>query len=151
MNPPLRTKEDADSIIKAIADGTIDAIITDHAPHIEAQKDVEFNLAPFGIIGLETALGLVLTSLYHHSGIIDIEKIVERMSYAPARILGIENNGVQKGAEANLTIIDVDKHWVVKKEEILSKSKNSPYIGKTLQGKAVGVIVNGEWRYKIED
>lgn len=146
MNPPLRTEEDGKAIEAALKDGTFDAIVTDHAPHTEAEKDVEFNLAPFGIIGLETSLGLVLSTLYHGK-ILDLPAIVNLMSYGPAKILGIENQGIKIGAKAHLTMVDLDKEWTVKKEEFVSKSRNSPFIGWNLKGKAVGTMVNGKWTY----
>ncbi|MCH7504232.1 dihydroorotase [PVC group bacterium] len=150
MYPPLRTPEDGEAIIEGLKDGTLDAIVTDHAPHAEANKDVEYNVAAFGIIGLETSLGLVLTTLYHKK-ILDLEAIIERMSYGPCRILGVENQGIAKGADAHLTLIDLEKEWIVKKEEIVSKSKNSPFIGWSLKGQVVGTMVNGIWTYQIND
>ena len=148
VSPPLRSKEDVEAIKEAIADGTIDCIVTDHAPHTKEDKEVGFDGAPFGLIGLETSLGLTITELVK-PGIIDLPKMVDKMSTAPARIAGIVNKGVIKtGYDADITIIDPDKEWTVTKEGFVSKSKNSPFIGRKLKGQVEYTICGGKVVYK---
>jgi dihydroorotase len=148
VNPPLRSQENVEAIKQAIADGTIDCIVTDHAPHTKEDKEVGFDGAPFGMIGLETSLGLVMTELVH-AGIMDLSKMVDKMSTAPARIVGLSNKGVIKsGADADITIIDPDQEWVVTKEGFVSKGKNSPFIGRTLKGRVEYTICSGKVVYK---
>ena len=143
MNPPLRRPEDKKAVVQGIKKGIIDAIATDHAPHSILEKDVEFDKAPFGTIGLETALAVVLTELFH-SGIMSLPDVVERMSIAPQRILGVDGfAAVKEGSEANLCLFDLDKEWVVGENSFASKSSNSCFIGKTLRGKVVGTVVGG--------
>lgn len=149
MNPPLRTEEDRLAIIEGLKDGIIDAISTDHAPHTEAEKDVEFDFAPFGIIGFETAFSLGLKELVNKK-IISIEELIKKMCYNPAQIIGINCAGIVKGATANLIIVDLGKIWVLEKEKILSKSKNTPFIGWELPGVIVNTIVNGKIVYPYE-
>ncbi|MBN2453229.1 MAG: dihydroorotase [Candidatus Omnitrophica bacterium] len=143
MNPPLRSKEDADALRKAIADGTIDAIATDHAPHTDSEKDVEFDYAPFGVIGLETALSLSIMELVD-SKIVSWSGLISKLSYNPAKILGLKAGTLSKGAPADIVIIDPNKEYIYKKELIESKSKNSPFIGWSLKGKVTDVFVGGK-------
>ncbi|MCI0480645.1 MAG: dihydroorotase, partial [Candidatus Dadabacteria bacterium] len=138
MNPPLRSKEDADAIKKALADGTIDAIATDHAPHTDSEKDVEFDYAPFGVIGLETALGVAVIELVEKK-ILSWSGLIAKLSYNPAGILGLKSGTLSKGAPADIVIIDPQKEYAYKKESIESKSKNSPFIGWKLKGKVTDV------------
>ena len=148
VNPPLRSREDVEAIKAAIADGTIDCIVTDHAPHTKEDKEVGFDGAPFGLIGLETSLGLTITELVV-PGIIDLPKMVDRMSSAPARIVGLTKKGVIKpGNDADITIIDPDKEWTVTKEGFVSKSKNSPFVGRKLYGQVEYTICGGKIVYK---
>jgi len=148
VNPPLRSQEDIDAIKEAIADGTIDCIVTDHAPHTKEDKEVGFDGAPFGLIGLETSLGLTITELVHPR-IIDLSQMVDRMSRAPARIVGLANKGeIKIGYDADITIIDPDKEWTVTKEGFVSKSKNSPFIGRKLKGFVEYTIFGGKAVYK---
>ncbi len=147
MNPPLRTEKDKEEIIKGLQDGTIDAIITDHAPHTEEEKNVELSKAPNGIIGFETALAATITAL------VDKEKLsyldmVRLMSYSPAKVLGIDRGEIKQGAVADLTIFDPDIEYVYSKESIVSKSKNTPFIGKKLKGQVAYTIVNGKIVYE---
>jgi dihydroorotase len=143
MNPPLRSSEDVAALREAVIDGTIEVIATDHAPHAHAEKEMEFDYAPFGIIGLETALGLILTEFYH-SGLLTLAMIVERMAVNPARILKLKHKGtLAPGADADITIIDPDREWIVEEQDVQSKSKNSPFIGWKLKGQAVMTIVAG--------
>lgn len=149
VNPPLRSKEDLKAIGEALKDGTIDVIATDHAPHTEAEKDVEFDIAPSGMIGLETALSLAIEELIGKN-IISWKELVEKMSSMPAKILNIKSKGsLAAGNDADLAIIDPEAEWVLKKEEILSKSKNSPFIGKRLKGKVACTICSGKIVYNL--
>jgi dihydroorotase len=143
MNPPLRTREDVDALKKGLKDGTIDVIATDHAPHSFDEKQVEFQSAPFGIVGLETALGLVVTELVN-SGVLTLSQMIEKMSTNPRRIVNLPEIRIAEGQQANLTIFDPATEWVVDIQAFKSKSKNSPFGGRKLTGKPVGVINNGE-------
>jgi dihydroorotase len=143
MNPPLRTKEDVDALKKGLKDGTIDVIATDHAPHSFDEKQVEFQSAPFGIVGLETALGLVVTELVN-TGVLTLSQMIEKMSTNPRRILNLPEIRIAEGQDANLTIFDPSAEWIVDTQAFKSKSKNSPFGGRKLMGKPVGVINNGE-------
>jgi dihydroorotase len=142
MNPPLRTAEDREALRKAVHDGTIDVIATDHAPHIESEKDIEFNYAPFGIIGFETAIASLNTLLIEDK-ITDWNGIVELMSLHPAKILGLDKGALSEGKEADITIIEPNERWVYTKEDIRSKSKNSPFIGLEFKGNVKYTIVGG--------
>lgn len=146
MNPPLREDLDVEAIKEGLRDGTIDAIATDHAPHHSDEKDLEFNLALNGIIGLETSLSLSLNLVQEK--VLDVKALVEKMSYNPSRILGINRGTLQVGAIADLSVIDPDAEWVYKDEMICSKSKNSPFIGRKMKGQAAYTIVGGKIVYK---
>jgi len=149
VNPPLRTSEDVEAIREAIKDGTIDCIVTDHAPHTHEEKEIEYDHAPFGMIGLETAVGLTITELVK-AKIISWSQMAERMSAAPARVVGLDNKGViAEGKDADITIIDSDKEWVFKKEDIASKSKNSPFIDRKFTGQVVATICGGKITYEV--
>ena len=148
MNPPLRSQEDVDAIKEGIKDGTIDCIVTDHAPHTVEDKEVGFDQAPFGMIGLETSLGLTIAELVA-PGILSLPQMVEKMSAAPARIVGLSNKGeIREGKDADLTIIDPDKEWIFSLEDIASKSKNTPFIGRKLKGTVEYTIYSGKVVYK---
>ncbi len=147
MNPPLREKKDIEALREGLADGTIDCIVTDHAPHSAEEKDVEFDAAPFGIIGLETSLGLILTELYH-KGILGLKDIISLMSTKPAQILGLKGGSLKVGDPADITIIDLQKEWKVKPAQFKSKSRNTPFGGWILKGKAIATIVGGEIVYR---
>ncbi len=142
VNPPLRTAEDCNALIDGVVDGTIDAIVTDHAPHTHYDKDCEFELAPFGMIGLETSLALVVTNLVN-PGHITWERAVELMSANPRAILRVERVALEASSTADLTVIDPNVEWTVDPEEFLSKSENSGFIGAELQGRATDVYVGG--------
>lgn len=142
MNPPLRSKEDVDALKKGLRDGTIDVIATDHAPHSFDEKQVEYQAAPFGIVGLETALGLVVTELVN-SGVLTLAQMIEKMSVNPRRILGLPEIRIAEGESANLTIFDPAAEWIVDTQTFKSKSRNSPFGGRKLTGKPIGVINNG--------
>lgn len=145
MNPPLRTQADVKAIIKGIKDGTIDCIITDHAPHAPEEK-ADFEKAPNGVVGLETSLAATLTALYH-TGEISLKKVVELMCVSPRRILGLEIPAIQPGKTADLVIADINKKWTVEPEKLHSKSKNTVFKGMTLTGKPVMTISKGVIRY----
>ncbi len=150
VNPPLRAKEDVEAIKAALQDGTIDCISTDHAPHTQEEKEADFDHAPYGMIGLETAVGLTVTELVA-PGIISWPQMAERMSTAPARIVGLKNKGeVKEGMDADITIIDPDKEWEVRREDFVSKSKNSPFVGRRLKGRVATTICNGNVVYQGE-
>lgn len=147
MNPPLRGQRDVEACIEGLADGTIDCIATDHAPHAKEKKMQELDRAPFGIIGLETALGLVVTRLIE-PGHLDWPAVIERMSVNPARILGIEKGTLAVGADADVTIIDPNVKWTVDPAEFRSKSTNTPFAGWELTGRAETVIVGGKVKFR---
>lgn len=143
VNPPLRTNEDVKALQKALADGIIDIIATDHAPHHFDEKDVEFDKAAFGMVGLETALGLVLTHLVG-TGKLSLSDMVERMSTAPARLLGLNLGTLAPESPADITVIDPELSWTVDPDKFYSKGKNTPFKDCKLTGKAVMTIVNGK-------
>jgi dihydroorotase len=143
MNPPLRTKSDVDAIIEGLKDGTIDCIATDHAPHSLHEKHVELENSPNGIIGLETALGLSLTHLYH-AGHLTLNQIIEKMSVNPRRILNLEAIELSVGSRANLTIFNPDIEWTVNKQLFKSKSQNTPFDKLVLKGKPIYSINNNQ-------
>ncbi|MGN0149918.1 MAG: dihydroorotase [Clostridia bacterium] len=143
MNPPLRTDDDVEAIKEGLADGTIDCIVTDHAPHHIDEKQCEFALAYNGIIGLETSLGLSLKYLVK-TGVLTITELIEKMAVNPSKILGISKGSLAEGKIADVIIFDPEKEWTVDVNKLHSKSKNSPYDGWTLCGKPEYVIVNGE-------
>ena len=146
MNPPLAAREDREALFAGLADGTVDAIATDHAPHEPALKDVEFDRAPFGITGFETALALALQQLVH-SGRIPLMRMVELFTAGPARILGMERS-IAPGQAADLTIFSVDRPWTFRASESASKSRNSPFDGRAFQGAPAATIVAGRVVYK---
>jgi len=147
MNPPLRTKADVEGVIAGLQDGTIDCIATDHAPHSIEEKDVEFDLAPNGIIGLETALGLAVTHLVK-PGLLSWSDLIEKMSANPAKIMKLEMGTLKKGYPADITVIDPERSWQVNVKKFRSKSRNSPYHGRRLTGRAIMTIVNGKVVYQ---
>jgi len=143
INPPLRTAEDVAAIKAALVDGTIDVIASDHAPHTDSEKDVEFDLAPFGKIGLESSLGVSIDELVN-TGVLTWKQLVEKFATNPARIIGLKSGTLKKGAVADITIIDPEKKYTITRETLESKSKNSPFVGWNLIGRAVGMFVAGE-------
>ncbi len=142
VNPPLRTAADAAALAAGVADGTVDALATDHAPHTDWEKDREFELAPFGMTGLETALSLVLTHLVG-PGTIGYDRLVELMAVAPRAILGAEPVKLEAGSVADLTVIDPAERWTVSREGFCSKAGNSGFMGVELTGRATDVYVGG--------
>ena len=139
MNPPLRTAEDVEALRRGLKDGTIDVIASDHAPHSFDEKQVEYQQAPFGIVGLETSIGLVITELVD-KGVLTLKQMIEKMSTNPRRILHLPEIRVAEGEEANLTIFDPEHEWVVDPGMFKSKSRNTPFGGRKLSGKAIGVL-----------
>src|SRR6266446_1839915 len=148
MNPPLAAREDREALLGGLADGTVDAIATDHAPHEPALKDVEFDRAPFGILGFETALALVLEQLVH-SGRLSLMRLVELFTAGPASVLGIERK-IAAGQPADLTIFSTDRAWTYNVKESASKSRNSPFDGRAFKGAAMATIVAGKVVYRRE-
>ena len=142
VNPPLRTQEDSDALLAGVIDGTIDCIVTDHAPHTAWEKDREFELSPFGMIGLETSLSLIMTQMVH-TGLIDYNRLVEVMAINPRKVLRVEEVKLQAGSIADITIIDPDLEWTVTADSFVSKAKNSGFIGADLKGRATDVYVGG--------
>ncbi len=147
MNPPLRTQSDVEAIIAGLQDGTIDCIATDHAPHTIESKDVEFDLAPNGIIGLETSLGLAITHLVK-PGLLSWSDLVMAMSTRPADVMKLKMGRLKKGYPADITIIDPEKSWKVNVSKFFSKCRNSPFNGRKLTGRAVATIVDGKIVYQ---
>lgn len=143
MNPPLRTRDDVEAMKEGLKDGTIDVIATDHAPHTIDEKEVEFTQAPFGIVGLETAVGLAITELVEKK-FLTLAQLIQKLSTNPRSILSLPPIRIAEGEMANLTILDPALEWIVDKEAFKSKSKNSPFHGARLKGKAVGIINNGK-------
>jgi dihydroorotase len=150
MSPPLRSREHVEAIVAAMKDGTIDAIATDHAPHHQDEKALEFDQAPFGITGLETAVGLAFDLV--HQGLIDLERVVEMCATNPARIFGLTDRGSLKvGSHADVTILDPQYEWVFDVSRSKSKSRNTPFHGRAMQGAAVATIVGGRLVYLHPD
>ena len=145
VNPPLRTKKDQEAIKQGLAAGTIDVIASDHAPHSSVEKELEFDAAANGLIGLETSLPLSLALV--ESGLLSLKDLVQKMSTNPARILGLEHVGLRPGNPADVTIIDPEKQFVVDADTFRSKSRNTPFDGLQLKGKAVLTMVGGKIVY----
>ena len=143
MNPPLRSAADRDAILAGIADGTIDILCSDHAPHCDYEKEVEFDYAPFGITGLETELALSLMQLVHTKRL-SLADLISKFTVAPARLLNLRKGTLSPGADGDVTIFDPDADWVFRVADSMSKSINSPFNGWKLAGKAVGTIVAGK-------
>jgi dihydroorotase len=150
MSPPLREPEDRESIRQGLKDGTIDVIATDHAPHHYDAKEREFDDAPNGIIGLETALGLAITELVK-TGLLSLAELVERMSSGPARIFGLPGGTLAPGAPADVTVFDPEAEWTVHPQEFYSRSRNTPFGGRRLTGRATVTIVRGQVVYQRPD
>lgn len=147
VNPPIREEKDRQAILEGLKDGTLDCIVTDHAPHHPNDKNVEYNLAAFGISGIETSFGFAVTYLYK-TGILTLPEIAAKMSGNPARILGLEGGEIAEGAAADLTIADLDEEWTVDSSKFLSKGKNTPFNGRKLSGSIKYTIVDGNVKYR---
>jgi len=144
VNPPLRTKKDIGALRTALKDGTIDCIATDHAPHNEIDKEVEYDQAPPGMIGLETAFALLNTRLVR-TGELELIELIRLMTSGPADVLGLPGGRMRKGEQADLVLIDTERNWTVEKARIRSKSKNTPLLGTELTGLVQGVFLEGKW------
>jgi len=149
MSPPLRSEEDRLQLIRALADGTIEAIATDHAPHHLDEKMLEYDRAPFGVIGLETALGVALTVLYH-TGLAPLVRVVEALTIGPAQAFALRGGTLAVGAPADITVFDPDREWVVDPKRFRSKSRNTPFSGWRLRGAVVATLVSGRDAYNAE-
>lgn len=149
VNPPLRSKADVQAIKQGLKDGTIDCIATDHAPHAESEKDVEYDNAPFGIIGLETAFSLAISELVE-PGILSLNQLCEKMAYNPALILNLDKGYIAPGCIADIVIIDPGKESIIRLDSFKSKSKNSPFIGRKVKGAVAFTIRNGKIVYQAE-
>ena len=150
MNPPLRTAEDRDALIKGLSEDILEVISTDHAPHSKEEKQGGFEKSPFGIVGLETSVGLTVTKLVK-PGHITLTQMIEKMSTNPAKILGIEKGTLKEGSAADITIINPDEEWIVYKKDFESKGKNTPFDGYKLSGKVKYTIVDGEVVYSDKE
>lgn len=148
MNPPLRTKEDRLAIKEGLSEDVIDVIASDHAPHTENEKEIEFERAAFGVIGLETELAVSIKELVD-SGLMKWPELINKLSFNPARILGINKGTLRKGSDADIAVIAPCEEWVVAKESLLSKSKNSPFLGVSLKGIVEYTICSGKIVYKV--
>jgi dihydroorotase len=142
MNPPLRSHHDRDAILEGLQDGTIEILGSDHAPHCDFQKEVEFDYAPFGITGLETELALCLMQLYH-TGRMTLSDVIEKFTVKPAALLNLKKGTLSEGADADVTVFDPDMEWTFTREATASKSTNSPFYGWPLRGRAIMTIVGG--------
>jgi dihydroorotase len=147
MNPPLREAADRDAMLAGIADGTVDVIATDHAPHHADEKLVEFDQAPFGIVGLETCVPLVFDRLVH-AGRIGVRRAIELLSVNPARVFRLPGGSLADGAPADVTILAPDSTVTIRASALKSKSKNTPFDGWTLKGAVAATIVGGRVVYK---
>ena len=150
MNPPLRTAADVEALKKGLSQDVMDVIATDHAPHGAEEKAQSILKAPFGIVGLETAAALTYTHLVK-PGLLTVMQMAEKMSYHPAKILGLNKGVVEEGAPADLVIFDPDREWVIDPEEFFSKGKNTPFAGKTVYGKVTATIVDGEIAFEEQN
>ncbi len=147
VNPPIREAEDVAAIKEGLKDGTLDCIVTDHAPHHKDEKNVEYNLAAFGISGIETSFSLSYTYLVK-AGVLTLEQLADRMSAAPARILGLEGGALAEGAAADIMLADLNAKYVIDSKEFVSKGKNTPFNGTEVYGKVCCTIVDGDVKYR---
>jgi dihydroorotase len=146
VNPPLRTAADVEAVKRGLADGTIDCIATDHAPHAAEEKDVEYPLAPFGMVGFETALALTFTELVQ-TGVLSLTRAVECLSCAPAKIFKLSGGTLRAGSAADVAVLDTSREWVVDRSKLVSKGKNTPFHGRRVKGAPVLTIVGGRVVY----
>ena len=144
MHPPLRSADDVQAIKDGLADGTIDAIATDHAPHAAYEKEVEYTAAPFGILGLETCWGLTVRELVR-PGVLTVAEAVYKLTVAPRAILGLPVPALEEGADAEVTVFDAETEWTFGKRHIQSKSTNTPFVGAPMVGRAWGIVAKGRW------
>src|SRR5213595_3234509 len=149
MNPPLRSQADVDALLEGIADGTLSILCSDHAPHADFEKEVEFDQAPFGIVGLETELGIFIDQLVHKHHKIDIVRLIKMYTLEPAKLLKLDAGTLSVGAPADVTLIASDLEWTVRTDQFQSASRNSPFDGWKLKGRAVRTIVGGKTVWKL--
>jgi dihydroorotase len=149
INPPLRSQADVQACLEGVRDGTISCLVTDHAPHLNSEKELGFQEAPFGVIGLETALPLLIRALIE-SEVLDWPRMIAAMSTRPAQLLGVPGGTLKVGAVADVTLIDPETEWTVDAEKMRSKSRNTPFDGWYVRGRAAATIVGGEMRYEVE-
>lgn len=149
MNPPLRTQRDIDTIIEGVADGSLTILCSDHAPHAAFEKEVEFDRAPFGIVGLETELGLFIHILVHQRKAISLNRLIEMFTIEPAKLLKLDAGTLSISAKADVTLIDPDREWTVDASKFESLSRNTPFHGWKLKGRAVRTIVGGETVWQL--
>ena len=147
MNPPLRSARDREALIEGVVDGTIDCLATDHAPHTELEKDSDFDAAPFGILGLETALGLYIKALVE-PGHLSLPELLLRMTRKPLEVLGRQGGTLQAGEAADVTVFDPARRWSVRASEFASRSRNSPFDGWELPGTIMLTVVAGAVAYR---
>ena len=147
VNPPIRETDDVSAIKAGLKDGTLDCIVTDHAPHHVDEKNVEYNLAAFGISGIETSFSLSYTALVK-GGVLSLSELADRMSAAPARILGLPGGKIEQGAAADLMIADLDEKYTIDSGKFISKGKNTPFNGTEVYGKVCCTIVDGDVKYR---
>jgi dihydroorotase len=147
MSPPLRGRADVEAMLRGLADGTIDTIATDHAPHTAQEKALDLEQAPFGIVGLETALGLTFTYLLK-TGVLELPDAVAKWTSEPARILRLAGGTLSVGSPGDVTVIDPDLEWTVEPDQMQSKSSNTPFGGYQLTGRAVATVVAGQVVYR---
>ena len=143
VNPPLRRQADVNAMVEGLKDGTIDAIVTDHSPHAEEEKDREYCLAPSGFPGLETALGVLLTELYH-TGKLDLNTLISKMTAEPAKLFALSGGTLSVGSPADIAILDLDREWTVEAENFYTRGTHSPFVGRRLKGRAVMTMVDGQ-------
>lgn len=143
VNPPLRSAKDVEAVLEGLKDGTIDMIVTDHSPHAEEEKDVEYAYAPSGFPGLETSLGVMLTDLYHTEKL-ELPLIISKMTAEPAKIFELEGGTLSKGAKADITIIDTELEWTADEKDFYTRGTHSPFAGKNMKGKAIMTMVDGK-------
>ncbi|CAN5511695.1 dihydroorotase [soil metagenome] len=149
MNPPLRTERDIEKILGGLADGTLDILCSDHAPHASYEKEVEFDQAPFGITGLETEFGLFCDILLHRKKVLTLSRLIEMLTIKPAKLLSLDRGTLSIGAPGDVTLLDPDLEWTFDKEKSESLSKNTPFHGTEMKGRAVRTIVAGETVWQL--
>lgn len=143
VNPPLRRQADVNAMVEGLKDGTIDAIVTDHSPHAEEEKDREYCLAPSGFPGLETALGVLLTELYH-TGKLDLNTLISKMTAEPAKLFALSGGTLSVGSSADIAVLDIEQEWMVEAEKFYTRGTHSPFVGRRLKGRAVMTMVDGQ-------
>ena len=143
VNPPLRRQADVNAMVEGLKDGTIDAIVTDHSPHAEEEKDREYCLAPSGFPGLETALGVLLTELYH-TGKLDLNTLISKMTAEPAKLFALSGGTLSVGSPADIAVLDIEQEWMVEAEKFYTRGTHSPFVGRRLKGRVVMTMVDGQ-------